>query len=97
MVLGSLSLWWCTHALVLCAPQHRRETATASAAGAHRKLGCFSRSAHRRHRRQVVEFTQLTALHNVVVYSPAIPDPGAHASAGWRAQNSTTAGRALAV
>lgn len=48
MVLGSLSLWWCTHALVLCAPQHRRETATASAAGAHRKLGCFSRSAAQR-------------------------------------------------
>ena len=26
-----------------------------------------------------------------------IPDPGSRAAAGWRAQNSTTAGRALAV
>jgi hypothetical protein len=28
------------------------------------------------------------------VYPPAIPDPGAHASAGWCSQNSTTAGPA---
>lgn len=114
-------LWWRWTLVVLINPalggaakQKRRqaETATASAGGAHRKLGCFSRSAAQRStapplgqhkvRYWAASRSQRSTASCVLPLAAAIggdpiPDPGSRAAAGWRAQNSTTAGRALAV
>jgi len=84
---------------------HRHKRETASAGGAHRKLGCFSRSAAQRStapllvQHKVRHWTASRSQRSTAscVPSAAIPDPGSGAAAGWRAQNSTTAGRALAV